>query len=192
MYHVYNRGLNKQIIFNDDGDKDYFLRLFERYLSDKDSLGNQATLYSKYLGKLELVSYCLMNNHFHLLIHQIEQGSLQKFMQSLINSYIHYFNKKYERRGPLFESRYKASLIQTRSYFDHISRYIHLNPVDWQTYNYSSLSYYLRDGSPDWLNPQIILESFADDDYLVFMKDYEAHKEMLDEMKHDLADINIH
>lgn len=109
-------------------------------------------------------------------------------MQSIANSYIRYFNTKYERRGPLFESRYKSSLIETQPYLEHITRYIHLNPKDWQTYKYSSLPYYLNEESPEWFKPEKILELFDGESYLEFMKDYEDHKAMLDEIKYELAD----
>lgn len=122
------------------------------------------------------------------MFYQNEKGVLKDYMQSIANSYIRYFNTKYERRGPLFESRYKSSLIETQPYLEHITRYIHLNPKDWQTYKYSSLPYYLNEESPEWFKPEKILELFDGESYLEFMKDYEDHKAMLDEIKYELAD----
>lgn len=186
-YHVYNRGINRQLIYCNDQDKKYFLSLLERYLAPTSVIDRLGNHYQSFAGKLELLSYCLMDNHFHFLFYQNEQGALKEFMRSLANSYIRFFNTKHERSGPLFESRYKASLIETQSYLEHISRYIHLNPRQWQTYQYSSLSSYLDEQKPVWLHPERILELFNGEDYLTFMKDYEDHKAMLDEIKYELA-----
>lgn len=186
-YHVYNRGVNKQLIYRDNADKLYFLSLFERYLSAP-SATNNTGVYSSFLGILDILCYCLMDNHFHILVYQIEEGALKKLMQAVSNSYIRYFNHKYQRRGPLFESRYKAVRIDTQPYLEHISRYIHLNPDDWQTYKFSSIHTYLSGQAETWLNPQKILQLFEDTSYLEFMQDYEGHKQMLDSIKYELAD----
>ncbi|MCA9301141.1 transposase [Candidatus Nomurabacteria bacterium] len=188
FYHVYNRGINKQIIFHDDDDKEFFINLLARYLAPESVIDQHGNIYKTYNNKLELLCYCLMDNHFHLMFYQNEKGVLKDYMQSIANSYIRYFNTKYERRGPLFESRYKSSLIETQPYLEHITRYIHLNPKDWQTYKYSSLPYYLNEESPEWFKPEKILELFDGESYLEFMKDYEDHKAMLDEIKYELAD----
>jgi len=188
FYHVYNRGINKQIIFHDDDDKEFFINLLARYLAPESVIDQHGNIYKTYNNKLELLCYCLMDNHFHLMFYQNEKGVLKDYMQSIANSYIRYFNTKYERRGPLFESRYKSLLIETQPYLEHITRYIHLNPKDWQTYKYSSLPYYLNEESPEWFKPEKILELFDGESYLEFMKDYEDHKAMLDEIKYELAD----
>jgi hypothetical protein len=110
-------------------------------------------------------------------------------MRSLLTSYSMYFNKKYKRSGPLFESRYKASLISDGAYLEHITRYIHLNPRDWADYDYSSLPYYLQRISDNWIHPDRIMEQFASpQEYFEFMQDYVQHKEMLDILKLELAD----
>lgn len=187
-YHVYNRGINLQPIFLDDTDKDYFLKLLERYLSQHlDSTTDG--VYSSFFGKIELTCYCLMGNHFHFLFYQNDQGALTDLMRSLTNSYVRYFNKKYDRRGPLFESRYKSSLIDTQAYLEHITRYIHINPRAWRTFKYSSLDAYLGKDHPDWIMPQRILDIFSGDNYLEFVSDYEGNKLILEEIKHELANI---
>jgi putative transposase len=130
-----------------------------------------------------------MNNHFHLLVHQDETGIMSAFMRSLMTSYSRYFNLKYKRTGPLFESRYKASQISQQAYLEHISRYIHLNPRYWLRYEHSSLKYYLETHKqPEWLNASEVLGLFASPQaYLTFLEDYEEHKQMLAEIKHELA-----
>jgi putative transposase len=100
-----------------------------------------------------------------------------------------YFNKKYKRTGPLFESRYKASLITEDAYLEHVTRYIHLNPRDWRYYDYSSLPYYLQQISDEWVRPERISSRFARPaTYLEFVQDYIQNKELLDILKHELAD----
>jgi len=190
-YHVFARGVNKRKIFIDDKDYEYFTSLFNRYLSGKAIPSLAGGLYPDFSSNLSLISYCLMPNHFHLFIHQneIEEG-LPKFMSSLMTSYSKYFNKKYKRVGSLFESRYKGKRIIEDSHFTHISRYIHMNPRSWLRYEYSSLKYIFSNNCPNWLKPGMLREEFRDfDEYIGFLKEYSANKELLAEIKHELADM---
>lgn len=189
FYHVYGRGINKQRIFREPADFVKFLHLFERYLSLQESKNINGQSFPNYFNRVELTCFCLMPNHFHLLIYQRQQGAMADFMRSLLTSYSMYFNKKYKRSGPLFESRYKASLISEDAYLEHISRYIHLNPRDWRHYDYSSLPYYLHQITDDWLRPERIISQFtAPKEYLTFLNDYVENKKMLDILKQELAD----
>lgn len=166
-----------------------FLKLFERYLSLQEMRNDLGVSYPNYYNRLELVAFCLMPNHFHLLIYQRRQGVMAEFMRSLLTSYSMYFNKKYKRSGALFESRYKASLISDDAYLEHITRYIHLNPRHWRNYEYSSLPYYLQQISDAWVRPTRVTKLFATpEEYLEFLQDYTQNKEMLDILKHELAD----
>ncbi len=114
---------------------------------------------------------------------------MSKLMQSIMTSYGRYFNLKYKRSGSLYESTYKASMIDADYYLLHISRYIHLNPRYWQHYKYSSIDYYLKDCEPEWLDKDKIVGLFSEaSDYKQFLQDYEEHKAMLDELKYELAD----
>lgn len=188
-YHVYSRGVAKQAIFLDDQDFAKFLSLFKRYLSLKPVEHPHHSPYPHYANRLKLLAYCLMPNHIHLLIYQHDETAMIEFMRSLLTSYSMYFNKKYKRVGPIFQSRYRASLINKDNYLDHISRYIHLNPNDWQAYPYSSMKYYLDQAHTEWLTSSPILELFPSrSQYLEFVKDYEGHKEILDELSWELAD----
>jgi putative transposase len=189
FYHVYARGLNRQRIFRESADFEKFLKLFSRYLSLEETKNSVGISFPNYSNRLELTAFCLLPNHFHLLVFQRQQGVMTQFMRSLLTSYSMYFNKKYKRSGPLFESRYKASMISDDAYLEHVSRYIHLNPRLWQHYDYSSLPYYLQRISDDWIRPKRITERFATpDEYLEFVQDYVQYKEMLDILKHELAD----
>jgi putative transposase len=190
-YHVYFRGGNRSRIFRDATDYEKMLQLFARYLSLLEVKNSAGISFPNYYNKLELESFCLMPNHVHLLIYQRQQAAMTEFMRSLLTSYSMYFNKKYKHTGPLFESRYKAALISDDSYLEHITRYIHLNPRYWRDYEYSSLPYYLHQVTDEWIDPKRILDLFSGPaEYLEFLEDYEKNKEMLEILKHELANGN--
>ncbi len=189
-YHVYARGHSKSEIFIDNADYAYFTNLFSRYLSKKPVLDRYNMPYPHMYKQVELLCYCLMRNHFHLLLYQHEEGAMQKLMKSIMGSYSRYFNNKYGRSGSVFESRYKASLISHYQYLVHISRYIHLNRKQWQTTPYSSIGYYLADKRAEWVNPQPVLSLFEDRaEYKTFLADYEDYQRNIDELKYELANI---
>lgn len=190
-YHVYFRGGNRSRIFREPADYEKMLQLFARYLSLQESKNSAGLSFPNYSNRVELLAFCLMPNHVHLFIYQHQQGDMTEFMRSLLTSYSMYFNKKYKRTGPLFESRYKASRITSDAYLQHISRYIHLNPKHWREYEYSSLPYYLHQVSDDWIDPEKILELFSSPaEYLQFVEDYEDAKEIMDILKLELAAVD--
>lgn len=188
-YHVYARGASKKDIFLNDGDFTYFISLLVRYLSSAASISKTGVPYPNFHEKVEVLAYCQMTNHFHMLVYQKEKGALSAFMRSFMTSYSRYFNLKYKLSGSLFESRYKASLIDSHAYLEHISRYIHMNPRYWKRYPHSSLGHYFNEGRDDWINPSKIEELFAGKkEYIKFLEDYEVNKEELAELKYFLAD----
>lgn len=187
-YHIYSRGVAKQVIFLDDQDYTAFLNLLKRYLSDKPAISKARVVYPWYQQRIELLAYCLMPNHMHLLVYQHDKDALPELMRSLMTSYSMYFNRRYKRVGPVFQSRYRASLISNDSYLQHISRYIHLNPRQWQNYPYSSLAYHAGK-SAEWIKPRRIQNIFATpEEYRTFLEDYRDYKQTLDEIKWELAD----
>jgi REP element-mobilizing transposase RayT len=187
-YHIYARGANRQRIFLDASDYKHFLKLFERYLSDKQAVTKTGEAYPHYKERIELLAYCLMSNHLHLFVYQNEVPYLEKFMRSLMTSYSRYFNLRHKHTGPLFENRYKAVRMDNDSYLQHITRYIHLNPRLWQTYRYSSIHYYREGKEPQWLNSSKVLGLFNSRvDYLKFVGDYEEQRNILNELKDQLA-----
>lgn len=188
-YHIYSRGINKQVIFQEQSDFRFFEALLARYLSNEPAKSPARIQYPHFGKRLELLAFCLMPNHIHLLIYQSDKTAMPECMRAIMTSYSIYFNKKYDRRGPLFESHYLASLIDHESYLEHISRYIHLNPKEWTTYPYSSLPYYLNEQSAEWINPKKIMSIFRDNPhvYMSFVRDYEDQKALLDELKYELA-----
>jgi putative transposase len=188
-YHVYNRGVDKQLVFRDAKDKAYLLKLFQRHLDPKDiSTRSDGLEYEKYTGNLSMLAYCLMGNHFHLLFYLgDDETALQKFMQSVFTSYTMYFNKRHKRVGTLFQGVFKASKIENDSYLVHISRYIHMNPRYYKTYHYSSIRFYLGQEPPRWLDSKKGLEMFEGEDYLTFLEDYEEQKAMWKTLESHLA-----
>lgn len=189
-YHVFARGASKQAVYKDDADKDYFLHLFGRHLGIEEVVSRTGYRYPNYRGEVELLCYCLMDNHFHLLVYQHDQGSLARLMKSIMTAYSAYFNRRYMRSGSLFESRYKSSRITSDSYLLHISRYIHLNPRSWRRFRYSSLRQIQTATEPEWLQSNRLLELHPSrQKYLEFVADYEDNKQALDRIKHDLANL---
>jgi putative transposase len=191
-YHVYNRGVEKRIIFLDDDDYTVFLGLLKKYLSGdkKDANTNNRHRFPVIGHELQLLAYCLMPNHVHLLFYQKTRDGLPKLMRRVMTGYAMYFNAKYNRVGSLFQGRYKASRINAEAYLQHISRYIHLNPSDYKTWPYSSLVYYGgQKQTPAWLDTQPILAIFEERrvDYLEFVDQYVDTKRELDAIKWQLA-----
>ena len=157
-YHLYNRGVEKRDIFLNDQDYAVFLHYLKKYLdpelgSDPHSIANE----------IDLLAFCLMPNHFHLLVRQRTISGITKLIRAICTNYVMYFNKKYERVGTLFQGKYKAALIGDDNYLLHISRYIHLNPFpgsDPKAYKYSSYRYYLGHKNALWVKPEEILRFF--------------------------------
>ncbi|PJE65489.1 hypothetical protein COU91_01430 [Candidatus Saccharibacteria bacterium CG10_big_fil_rev_8_21_14_0_10_47_8] len=189
FYHIYNKGLDKLRPFVETEDYAVFLNLLKRYLNDQPVKDNKGREYEWLSPKIELLAFCIMPSHFHLLIYQHTPEAMTRLLRGVGTSYTGYFNKKYKRRGPLFLDRFKASMINQDAYLEHISRYIHLNPPNYRNYEWSSLPYYLGNKQAGWVKPGRILELFEDDDYASFVADYEGNKRMLDTLKEDLADL---
>ena len=145
IYHIYNRGVEKRKVFLDN--QDYFRFIHDLYefndenpvinvnyrLQHKQSKYMEVQLpYIKNERKLlvDILVWCLMPNHYHLLLRQRMDNGIVLFMQKLGSGYTNYFNLKYERVGSLFQGRFKALLVENDNYLLHLSRYIHLNPVE--------------------------------------------------------------
>jgi putative transposase len=136
FYHIYNHGTEKRKIFMSRDDYRRFLALM--YLANQTEpteLKLQGRTPEEIdeprKGKrlVDIVAYCLMPNHFHLLIRELEDGGISKFMQKLTTGYTMYFNKRTERNGSLFQGRFKASHVADDRYLRYLISYIHLNPI---------------------------------------------------------------
>lgn len=205
MYHVYNRGVEKRVIFLDERDYAVFLSFLKYALLPKSteedefdaSLLSEAERFNMRRLNLsedvKLTAFSLMPNHFHLLLFQNCSNGITRLMQSVATGYSVYFNKRYDRVGALFQGRYKAKEIDSDAYWQHISRYIHLNPldlgVDYRDYPYSSFKLYMRGAHADWLDTSMILGAFRDrDQYRKFHEEYLPHHSELLDVKDMLAD----
>lgn len=145
VYHVYNRGVNKDSIFWHTDDYKFFIFLLQRYLTSNKFKDLSIKDYSECI---QLYAMCLMPNHFHLLLEQKEADSMTKFMHSLLVSYTSKINKVYHRAGHIFQGRYKARLMESDADFINTACYIHKNPNELDenifTYPYSSLFSYAQ------------------------------------------------
>jgi REP element-mobilizing transposase RayT len=114
-YHVYNRGVSRKSIFLNAENYRFLVRRAKQYLP---------------LYDLKVIAYCLMPNHYHFLLRPETDHSLSPFIQRLFNSYTQAFNRQQQRKGTLFEGRVKSKLVDKDDYLLHLTRYIHLNPVE--------------------------------------------------------------
>jgi len=133
-YHLYSRGVDKRIIFLDDNDCHRFMRLMFLCNGDKPVIYRDTqnlSLQKIDMGKrlVAIGAYCLMPNHFHILVREITEGGITKFMSKLLTAYSTYFNKRQTRTGTLFSSEFKAQHLDTDEYLKYIFAYIHLNPL---------------------------------------------------------------
>jgi putative transposase len=197
-YHTYNRGVEKRDIYLDDQDYTVFLHLLKYYLSPPPENENKHPLKNlpdikivrprplKNLNnEIELMAFCLMPNHYHLLIKQNSIDGMQKLIRNLTTIYSMYFNKRYDRVGYLFQGRYKAVMITKDSYLLHLSRYIHLNPVGLTgphpvNYPYSSYLYYLNKKRAGWIKPDFILKYFNKNKLLPDLLSYPSYQEFVE------------
>ena len=175
IYHAYNRGVDKRVVFLDKRDYLRFIyNLFEfndeapatpsniKYQTRKPTQIEEHAISKclevEPLNKKKLLThilaFCLMPNHFHLLLRQISENGLEEFMRKLGTGYTGYFNLKYKRSGHLFQGRYKSEEITDDAYLIHIPTYIHLNPLDIS--------------NPEWRNKEIENPQEA----LKFLKNY--------------------
>ena len=151
IYHVMLRGINHQNIFEDDGDYEKFIDVLETY--------------QRVIG-FEVYAYCLMGNHIHLLIKEGNE-EFSNTMKRIGASYVYWYNWQYNRKGHLFQDRYRSEAIEDDKYLLTVLRYIHQNPVkaglekDIETYKWSSYTEYI--GKMKIVNTDFILGIFDKD-----------------------------
>ncbi|TAL19862.1 hypothetical protein EPN90_02275 [Patescibacteria group bacterium] len=189
-YHVYNRGVLKQPIFLEEEDYFKFLHDLQRFNAIK--IGSREIGSRKPL--VSILAWCLMPNHFHLFLQQRQEEGVSLFMHRLGVGFTMFMNKKYKRSGHLFQSKYQAKLISGDAQFFHISRYVHLNPLDliepeWEEHGVREprkaekfIEEYCWSSYADWLGnerfPSIIDELAVRDiragtgDYRKFVRDW--------------------
>lgn len=186
-YHIYNRGADKRVIYTDPADYRRFIELL--YLCNttnaiviRDIYRDFRSIYEYDRGEpiVAIGAFCLMPNHFHILATPLVDDGISIFMGKLGTSHAMFFNKKHERRGALFEGKFKAQHADSDEYLKYLYSYIHLNPVkliqsDWKEkgirdvlggyayaseYPYSSLQLYLQGDNTGTILPQYFPEYF--------------------------------
>jgi putative transposase len=128
-YHLYNRGNSKQVIFNDEQDHLYFINLLMIVNSKQRVKSGVNKSVDPEEKVISIGAYCLMPNHFHILVKQEKDGGITVFMQKLLTGYSMYYNKKYARTGSLFEGKFKSKYAGIDTYLKYLFSYIHLNPL---------------------------------------------------------------
>jgi len=140
IYHIYNRGVEKRDIFLKD--KDYL-----RFIVGLHEFNDRNPAFNLYRARnlfevglrtrlkpqeppVSIFAFCLMPNHYHLMLQQKMDNGITEFMRKLGTGYTNYFNLKYNRVGPLFQGKFKAVLLEKEAHFLHLPHYIHLNPLD--------------------------------------------------------------
>jgi len=150
IYHIILRGINRQSIFEDDEDRQKLIEVLAK---------------SKEMSQCRIFAYCLMDNHVHILLQEIEE-SISMTIQRFSSSYVIWYNGKHERCGHLFQERFKSEAVETDSYFLTVLRYIHQNPIkakivkDVANYKWSSYSEYT--GSRQIIDKEYALNMFSD------------------------------
>ena len=129
-YHVFNRGVDKRIIFVDQKDLDRFFLSMISFNSIKPigSLHEQSFLKDEIKKPLvNFIAYNLLPNHFHFILEQVSEGGISEFMKRLQGGYTWYFNKKHKRSGSLFQGTFKSVHVDSNEYLLHVSAYVNLN-----------------------------------------------------------------
>ncbi len=195
IYHIYNRGVDKRNIFLDSNYYSRFLSVLKHYLNYDYSYSllarslkrtktkeNRQKVFKHLETKriepsVEIISFCLMPNHYHLTFNQLAEGGISNFMHRLGTSYTNYFNIRQERSGRLFESTFKAVLVESEEQLLHLTRYQHINPHSLNltpkeliNYSWSSFSAYLGKKGISFVSPKTVLSAFKDSkSYLDFV-----------------------
>jgi len=175
IYHLYNRGTDKRLIFQNEKDYLVFLKYLKEALippekAEKKSFTFKGETFKgvprrpkNFTKEIDLLAFCLMPNHFHLMVKQKKKYSIKHFTRSIMTRYSMYFNNTNQRTGTLFEGPYKAVLVKDETQLLHLSRYIHLNPNKSKTdlaKAYSSYAAYLGLVNPSWVKKEEILAYF--------------------------------
>lgn len=208
IYHVVNRGHASSPIFRTPKEYKKFIQIFSYYQNaspplrfskfiELDVLERNKLLENLKKAKdflVDMITFCLMPNHFHMILRQLQDKGILNFMRLSTNSYSRYFGIKYQRKGSLFEGRFKAIRIETDGQLLHVNRYIHLNPYSSYVvknfeklleYPFSSLPEYLSGVSENICQKEIVLDHFRNlACYKDFILDQADYQRTLDEIRH--------
>lgn len=207
-YHIFNRSIQKEEIFKNNNLLTRTINLIQFYrfpqkLRYSFFIRLKAELQDAYLFQLknteplvDIYSYSLMPNHYHLLLKQLQDKGIEKFISNFQNSFAKYFNLLKSNTGPVFQCPFKSKLISNESEFLHVSRYIHLNPVtsylitieELDSYPWTSFPSYTNK-SHNFINTKPIIEicgsSFK---YSKFVKNRADYQKRLNKIRHLMLD----
>lgn len=177
-YHIYNRGNNRQKIFLQEENYAFFVERVHKYFDP---------------AEIEIIAYCLMPNHFHLLIYLPKEIDFSNVMRSFSNSYVRSFNNRYRRSGHLYEDDYQPKCVDSDEYLTHLCRYIHLNPVKGalvsapEEWRFSDYSEWISSTDRSLFKVRVRDEYFGSPElYKTFVMDFEAERRMEGAIEHYL------
>lgn len=179
FYHIYNRGVDKRNVFEDKQDFFQFIQMLDHF-NQEESLGSMEKYkYPKNIKQrgltsllVEIIAYCLNNNHYHLILKQVADNGISKLMQKIGTGYTMYFNQKNDRVGSLFAGTFKSKHIDTDTYLNHVGVYVNLNnkvhkkQIDLTLLltHVSSWNEYMGKSKLDLCNRDYLLASFKNTD----------------------------
>lgn len=207
-YHIYSRSIAGYVIFNQPADFWRMMELFNlyRYLNFNYRLSKfheltpdlQKQILENVIGTsgtlVNIVAHSVMPTHIHLLLKQNVDGGISKFMGKILNSYTRYFNVKHQRKGPLWESKFKDVLVKTDEQLWHVTRYLHLNatsaalvkkPEDWAFSSYHEYQDEKKDGFCLFRD---LFPNFDSKQYQQFVNDRQGYQRELSLIKKFLID----
>lgn len=208
IYHVFNRSVARQPIFQNNREYETFLNLLEYYrfsnpplrfshfqrlnIQEKKKLLNK--LYTQNKNLIDIYVFSLMPNHYHFILKQVTDSGIMNYIRLCQNSYARYFNIKDNRSGSLFQSPFKAVRIETEEQLKHVARYIHLNQLtsfilkkfeDLKSYNWNSYTDYLSNNPRKFVNTSYLINLFKNPDkFEEFTKDNLDYQRKLEIIKH--------
>lgn len=201
IYHIYNRGTEKRTIFEQKRDYQRFMKTLAYYQLEgpKPKLSHfikSGNFKKDTQGKIvQILAYCLMPNHFHLMVKQLREGGVSEMVSKLSLSYTKYYNTKFDRVGPLLQGQFKAVLVDSDEQLIHLSRYIHLNPIasflikDLEDFEWSSYGQYVQIGEEGICSTEEVLSFFKSPlDYKNFVLDQIDYSQKLEQLKHKLLE----
>jgi putative transposase len=203
-YHVFSRSIAGFVVFNGPEEYERICRLLTLYRyvdfdcrysqfirmpeSYQQITINRINEQNNYL--VEIVAYCLMPTHIHLLLKQTRDKGIVKFMARVLNGYARYFNVKHQRTGPLWSGRFKSVRIDADEQLLHVTRYIHLNPTSAnlaavpQAWPYSSYKEYIAKASAPGICRSKDIIDMSSKEYRYFVNDRQGYQRELALIKH--------
>jgi len=203
IYHVYTKSIAEFVVFNTDADFLRIKELFQYYEIEKHLVSfskfkkrNMQQSEKSMIDKeklVQIICYCPMPTHIHLILKQLKDKGITEFMRRVLDSYTRYFNIKHNRKGPLWEGRFKKVIVESDEQLLHLTRYVHLNPVtayivnnpaDWQ---WSSYQEYLS-GKEDGICKYKDILDIKPDVYKKFVEDRISYQRELAKIKNSMLD----